>query len=121
MKMARVILFTGQMDAMSKFYGEVLGLQQVSEEKGWREFDAGGARIPGQRRRGAKGRRLFSTPRMWPHCVKSWWPRERASAKCGRENFSAFAMEKIRTEIRFNCPTAEAGVRIPPDSPPRTV
>jgi catechol 2,3-dioxygenase-like lactoylglutathione lyase family enzyme len=45
MKMARVILFTGQMDAMSKFYGEVLGLQQVSEEKGWREFDAGGARI----------------------------------------------------------------------------
>ena len=32
MKMARVILFTGQMDAMSKFYGEVLGLKQVSEE-----------------------------------------------------------------------------------------
>jgi catechol 2,3-dioxygenase-like lactoylglutathione lyase family enzyme len=45
MKMARVILFTGQMDAMSKFYGEVLGLKQVSEEKGWREFAAGGATI----------------------------------------------------------------------------
>jgi catechol 2,3-dioxygenase-like lactoylglutathione lyase family enzyme len=45
MKMARVILFTGQMDAMSKFYGEVLGLKQVSSEKGWREFDAGGACI----------------------------------------------------------------------------
>jgi catechol 2,3-dioxygenase-like lactoylglutathione lyase family enzyme len=45
MKMARVILFTGQMDAMSKFYGEVLGLKQVSNEKGWREFAAGGARI----------------------------------------------------------------------------
>jgi hypothetical protein len=40
MKMARVILFTGRMDAMSKFYGEIL-----SEEKGWREFAAGGARI----------------------------------------------------------------------------
>jgi predicted enzyme related to lactoylglutathione lyase len=45
MKMARVILFTGQMDAMSRFYGEVLGLKQISEEKGWREFAAGGARI----------------------------------------------------------------------------
>src|SRR6476659_5022755 len=45
MKIARVILFTGQMDAMSRFYGEVLGLKQVTEEKGWREFAAGGARI----------------------------------------------------------------------------
>ena len=45
MKMARVILFTGQMDAMSEFYGQVLGLKQVSSEKGWREFAAGGARI----------------------------------------------------------------------------
>jgi predicted enzyme related to lactoylglutathione lyase len=45
MKMARVILFTGQMDRMSKFYGEVLGLKQVTEEKGWREFEAGAATI----------------------------------------------------------------------------
>lgn len=45
MKMARVILFTGQMDAMSKFYGEVLGLRQVTSEKGWREFAAGSARV----------------------------------------------------------------------------
>lgn len=45
MRMARVILFTGQMDSMSRFYGEVLGLQLVTEEKGWREFEAGGARI----------------------------------------------------------------------------
>ena len=45
MKMARVILFTGQMDAMSKFYGKVLGLNQVTNEKGWREFAAGGVRI----------------------------------------------------------------------------
>jgi predicted enzyme related to lactoylglutathione lyase len=45
MKMARVILFTGRMDAMSKFYGEVLGLKQVTEEKDWKEFAAGGARI----------------------------------------------------------------------------
>jgi catechol-2,3-dioxygenase len=45
LKMARVILFTNQMDAMSRFYGDVLGLAQVSEEKGWREFEAGGTRI----------------------------------------------------------------------------
>ena len=44
-KMARVILFTGQMDAMSRFYGEVLGLKLISTEKGWREFAAGGTQI----------------------------------------------------------------------------
>ena len=45
MKIARVILFTGRMDAMSRFYGNVLGLEQVSNEKGWREFAAGGVSI----------------------------------------------------------------------------
>jgi len=45
MKLARVILFTAQMDAMSRFYGEVLGLEPVTQEKGWQEFDADGARI----------------------------------------------------------------------------
>jgi catechol 2,3-dioxygenase-like lactoylglutathione lyase family enzyme len=45
MRLARVILFTAQMDAMSRFYGEVLGLERVTTEKGWQEFDAGGARI----------------------------------------------------------------------------
>ncbi len=41
MKLARVILFTGRIDEMNKFYGEVLGLKQVTNEKGWREFKAG--------------------------------------------------------------------------------
>ena len=45
MKMARVILFTGRMEEMSRFYGEVLGLKQISSEKGWREFAAGAASI----------------------------------------------------------------------------
>src|SRR6202050_631387 len=45
MKMARVILFTGQIDAMSKFYGDVLGLEHVTNEKGWHEFAAGGVHI----------------------------------------------------------------------------
>ena len=45
MKMARVILFTSQMEEMSEFYGKVLGLRQVTNEKGFREFAAGGVRI----------------------------------------------------------------------------
>jgi hypothetical protein len=45
MKMARVILFTAQIDAMSRYYGEVLGLKRVTDEKGWKEFAAGGTRI----------------------------------------------------------------------------
>ncbi len=45
MKMARLILFTGQIDAMSKYYGEALGLKQLTDEKGWKEFAAGGVRL----------------------------------------------------------------------------
>jgi catechol 2,3-dioxygenase-like lactoylglutathione lyase family enzyme len=45
MEMARVILFTAQIDKMTRFYGDVLGLKQVTNEKGWREFAAGGAGI----------------------------------------------------------------------------
>jgi catechol 2,3-dioxygenase-like lactoylglutathione lyase family enzyme len=45
MKMARVILFTNKMEAMSAFYGTVLGLPLISEEKGWREFGTDGASI----------------------------------------------------------------------------
>jgi len=45
LKLARVILFTAQMDAMSQYYGQMLGLEQIANEKGWREFAAGGATI----------------------------------------------------------------------------
>ena len=45
MKMARVILFTNQMDAMTHFYGTVLGLKLVTDEKGFCEFNAGGTKI----------------------------------------------------------------------------
>jgi catechol 2,3-dioxygenase-like lactoylglutathione lyase family enzyme len=44
-KMARVILFTNQMEAMTAFYRDVLGLEQVTDDKGWREFDAGGVTV----------------------------------------------------------------------------
>src|SRR5882757_4663569 len=45
MKLARVILFTAQMEAMTAFYRDVLGLKQVTNDKGWREFDAGGVTV----------------------------------------------------------------------------
>ncbi|HWB19811.1 MAG TPA: VOC family protein [Phycisphaerales bacterium] len=45
MKLARIILFTGQIEAMTTFYGTVLGLKTVTVEKGWREFAAGGSTI----------------------------------------------------------------------------
>ncbi|HEX4303764.1 MAG TPA: VOC family protein [Rhizomicrobium sp.] len=45
MQMARVILFTAQMETMTAFYRDVLGLKQVTNEKGWREFDAGGVTV----------------------------------------------------------------------------
>ncbi len=45
MRLARIILFTAQIDEMSRFYGEVLGLKQITHEKGWREFQAGGSLI----------------------------------------------------------------------------
>jgi len=42
LEMKRIILFTRQMEAMTGFYRDVVGLKQVTDEKGWREFDAGG-------------------------------------------------------------------------------
>ena len=45
LRIARIILFTAQIDEMSRFYGEVLGLKQVTNEKGWREFAAGAVTI----------------------------------------------------------------------------
>jgi catechol 2,3-dioxygenase-like lactoylglutathione lyase family enzyme len=45
MKMARVIVFTPQTEAMSNYYGNVLGLKLVASEPGWREFAAGGVTL----------------------------------------------------------------------------
>src|SRR5271168_4793976 len=66
MKLARVILFTAQIDAMSKFYGDVLGLKQITNEKGWREFAAGSARIAlhsGPSSPGRKGPKIVFYPK----------------------------------------------------------
>ena len=109
-KMARVILFTGQIDAMSKFYGEVLGLSQVSNEKGWREFDAGGSRIAlhsGPSSPGRKVQRLFFTHPTLPPCAKRWWRAAPASVRSDKGMCFAYAMVKIPTAIPFSCPIDE--------------
>jgi catechol 2,3-dioxygenase-like lactoylglutathione lyase family enzyme len=114
MEMARVILFTGQMEKMSKFYGEVLGLERVTDEKGWREFAAGGATValhPGPSCPGGKGRRSCSVRRMWPRHGKSWWRGEQNSGRSVTATYFAFATARIRTEIRFSCLTADTRVK----------
>ena len=40
--LARIIYFTRRLDVMTAFYRDVLGLELIVHEKGWREFRAGG-------------------------------------------------------------------------------
>ena len=45
LELKRVILFTRNMEAMGRFYGEVLGFALANSEPGWREFSAGACAI----------------------------------------------------------------------------
>lgn len=57
LRLSRVILFTANMERMTAFYRDVLGLRLRSDEKGWKTFDGGaceialhgGAGVPGTR------------------------------------------------------------------------
>ncbi len=57
LKLSRIILFTSNMDIMTAFYRDVLGLKPRTNDKGWKTFDAGtceialhsGGRKPGPR------------------------------------------------------------------------
>jgi len=42
LSLKRIIIFTNDMPGMTRFYGEVLGLRQTSDEPGWKVFEAGG-------------------------------------------------------------------------------
>ncbi len=42
LELRRVILFTANLEAMTAFYRDVLGLPVIAREKGWVEFAAGG-------------------------------------------------------------------------------
>jgi len=41
----RVIIFTPRMEAMTKFYRDVIGLKQLTDEADWKEFHAGGCNL----------------------------------------------------------------------------
>ena len=45
LELARIIYFTGKMDALTTFYRDVLGLDLIRDEAGWKEFRAGGCII----------------------------------------------------------------------------
>lgn len=45
LKLRRIVLFTRNMQAMLAFYRDALGLPLVTDEDGFKEFDAGGCRI----------------------------------------------------------------------------
>lgn len=106
LKIARVILFTNQMDVMSRFYGEVLALKQISNENGWSEFGAGGANIA-LHLRDARVQRSCSTPRTSVLCGKRLLHEEPVLGRFVRVMSFAFATAKTPTATRFSCRTAE--------------
>jgi hypothetical protein len=117
MEMARVILFTAQMEKMSRFYGEVLGLDQISNEKGWREFAAGGARIAlhsGPSSPGRKGPKIVFHARDVAALRETLVARGAKFGKVGRAKCFASATARTRMVILFNSPTAETRNQVIP-------
>jgi catechol 2,3-dioxygenase-like lactoylglutathione lyase family enzyme len=45
LRLRRIVLFTANMDTMTAFYRDVLGLEIIGREKGWVDFNAGPCRI----------------------------------------------------------------------------
>ena len=45
LEIRRIVLFTSRMPQMAAFYREVLGLRQIADNPGWKEFAAGGCNI----------------------------------------------------------------------------
>jgi catechol 2,3-dioxygenase-like lactoylglutathione lyase family enzyme len=53
----RIIMFTGRMRPMADFYRDVIGLRQIADEDGWKEFEAGGCNVALHNGTSAVGRR----------------------------------------------------------------
>jgi catechol 2,3-dioxygenase-like lactoylglutathione lyase family enzyme len=45
LELRRITLFTADMEAMSRFYSAVLGLERVTDEPGWKEYSAGACNV----------------------------------------------------------------------------
>ena len=44
-ELKRIVLFTLRMPQMAAFYRDVLGLRQIADNPGWKEFAAGGCNV----------------------------------------------------------------------------
>ncbi|MGH7923975.1 MAG: VOC family protein [Candidatus Binatus sp.] len=53
----RIIMFTSGMQIMADFYRDVIGLRQIADEDGWKEFEAGGCNVALHNGTSAIGRR----------------------------------------------------------------
>jgi catechol 2,3-dioxygenase-like lactoylglutathione lyase family enzyme len=61
LELRRIILFTANLEAMSRFYAEVLGLERMGSTRGWRDFSAGACSIAlheGDAKRGSRPPKL---------------------------------------------------------------
>jgi catechol 2,3-dioxygenase-like lactoylglutathione lyase family enzyme len=45
LEMRRIIIFTADMPAMTRFYRDAMGLKQLADDEDWKEFSAGGSNI----------------------------------------------------------------------------
>ncbi|ESQ78182.1 VOC family protein [Asticcacaulis sp. YBE204] len=62
LSLTHIIYFTDNMDGMTVFYRDVLGLALVKDDGDWREFDAGACRIA--LHAGAKSKPNGQTPKI---------------------------------------------------------
>jgi len=53
----RIIVFTANMEEMTRFYRDVIGLELAGSEEGWRDFAAGACNLALHRGRAAVGNR----------------------------------------------------------------
>jgi len=57
LEIRRIIIFTSNMDAMTRFYRDVVGLKALADEADWKEFGAGGCNIALHRGKSTRGGR----------------------------------------------------------------
>ena len=88
LSMRRIVLFTKAMPRMVAFYRDVLGLNLVKDEKGWKEFDANGCIIALHNGTSEVGRRPpkigFWAEDIEAHAGRAGRPRRQAVEDPGR-------------------------------------
>ena len=93
LELRRIILFTANLDAMSRFYGAVIGLELVGSEEGWRDFKAGSCNI-------ALHKGLSTVGRRAPNIV--FYTGDVAAARAALISRGATAMGKVKSTANFD-------------------